>query len=1058
MAERRGISSFSVVLLMAVAAVVGAACFSMLKVQYTPSPTEKRLSVNYSYPGASARIVEAEVTSKLEGVLSGIRACTGINSVSEDGGGYITLTVGKRSDMDAVRFEVASQIRNIYSRLPEGCTYPSISLNAQGQESHTAISYSIRSPLPSLEIAKFVEDHLLHPLSIIEGVSSVDFYGQTPFEWVVTFDADKAAAAGITATDISRAFGEYYSDQMVGLARSGGNTFAVKLRSDTAADMAGVPVANVEGRIVHLGDIATFRYQEALPNSYYRINGLNVLNLTVEASSDANLIAVVQSVKDCLASMQDVIPEEIGISVSYDYSEYISDELDKIYFRTGLCLLILLLFAFAAARSWRYMAVIGLTLAVNLLISVAVYFFSGLHIHIYTLAGVTVSLGIIIDNSIVMIDHYSRTRTRSVFPALLSAVLTTVAALLVILLLPESEKANLTDFAFVIIINLAVSLLVSYLFAPALLEYFPIRFAEGKARARRLRRTVRWNRWYEHYINWGVRHKWVYVVAFIVMFGIPTCLLPTKFGDEARAPLKGWQKAANKVLAWRPYATNKRSVDRVISSSFGLFHKAMSHSDFYRELSRQRLIIRAGMLEGSTIHQLNDVMRSMENYLAGIDEIEVFETRITAYNNGRISVLFKPEYEDTWLPSKIKRDIISIASNFGGANWTVSGIDESYFNNEIVSESRSHLITLTGYNYDNLIRFSEQLIEYLMVNPRVIGAEIYGADWDTTPKTEFNLQYDFEALSRYGVSPYEYYSALQSPLYETVMMRLPHEGEYVNVRLESSAQDELDAWFIGNQATVVNNTRVKLSEVGSISKVRSGLPIEKDNQSYAVTIRFDFAGSSMQVSKLIEKAVDYMNQEVLPVGFKADGSRGGWFYDNQEKYAAMILLVIALIFVICAVHFNSLRFPLAIIFMIPISFIGLFLAFGIGDFTFDKGGFAAFIMLSGITVNAGIYLVSEYLHPHLAVSLRPISSLGLSQPRVGESVRAYVRAFDRKVVPISLTILSTILGLVPFLFDGPKEVFWFAFAIGTIAGMAFSLIALIFYFPLFIITQVSQVI
>ena len=1036
MGRRRGISSFSVVLLMAVAAVVGVACFSMLKVQYTPSPTEKSLSVSYSYPGASARIVEAEVTSRLEGVLSGIRACTGVSSVSDDGGGSITLTVGKRSDMDAVRFEVASQIRNVYSSLPEGCSYPSISLNARGQEAHTAISYSIRSPLPSLEIAKFVEEHLLHPLSVIEGVSSVDFYGQTPFEWVVTFDADKAAAAGITASDISRAFRSYYSEQLVGLGHSGGDTFAVKLRSDAKADMAAVPVANVEGRIVHLGDIATFRFQEALPNSYYRINGLNVLNLIVEASSDANLIAVVQSVKDCLASMQDTIPDEIGISVSYDYSEYIADELDKIFFRTFLCLLILLLFAFAAARSWRYMAVIGITLAVNLLISVALYYFLGLHIHIYTLAGITVSLGIIIDNSIVMIDHYSRTGTRSVFPALLGAVLTTVAALLVILLLPESERANLTDFAFVIIINLCVSLLVSYLFVPALLDFFPVRFASGKVRSRHLRRTVLWNRRYERYISWGVRHKWVYAVAFVVMFGIPTCLLPARFGDGAREPLKGWQKASNKVLAWRPYADNKPTVDKVLSSSFGLFHKAMSHSDFYREPSRQRLNISAGMPEGCTVHQLNDVMRSMENYLAGIDEIEVFETRVTAYNDGSISVLFKPEYENTWIPSKIKGDVISMAANFGGANWSVSGIDESYFNNNIVTDYKSNSILLTGYNYDNLVSYGETLIAHLNENRRVSQPEIYGTGWRSRPKTEFNLRYDFEALDRYGVTPYEYYYALQSPLYGTLMAVMPQDGDYVNVRLESSAKDQFDAWHVDNKAVEVGDTRVKLSEVGSISKDRTGLPIEKDNQSYAVTVRFNFIGSYQLANNTIEEAVDYMNSEVLPIGYKAEGGQGGWFYSNKEKYAGLILLVIALIFVICAVHFNSLRYPLAIIFMIPISFIGLFLAFGIGDFTFDKGGFAAFIMLCGITVNAGIYLISEYLRI-------------CHSERSEESIRTYVRAFDRKIVPISLTILSTILGLVPFLFDGPKEVFWFAFAIGTIAGMLFSVLALVLVLPVF---------
>lgn len=157
------------------------------------------------------------------------------------------------------------------------------------------------------------------------------------------------------------------------------------------------------------------------------------------------------------------------------------------------------------------------------------------------------------------------------------------------------------------------------------------------------------------------------------------------------------------------------------------------------------------------------------------------------------------------------------------------------------------------------------------------------------------------------------------------------------------------------------------------------------------------------------------------------------FYDNQEKYAGLILLVILIIFTLCAIHFNSLRYPFAIIFLIPVSFIGLFLAFGLSDFTFDKGGFAAFVMLCGITVNAGIYLVSSWL-----------------RDGAHKSVRAYVRAFDRKIWPISLTIISTILGLVPFLFDGPSEVFWFAFAVGTISGLLFSVIALLLFLPAFL--------
>lgn len=1019
---------------MAVAAVVGCACFSMLKVQYAPSSSGASVTVRYSCPGASARIVEAEVTSRLEGVLSGIRSCSGVQSLSSDGGGRITVSVDKRADLESVRFEIASRIRNVYSSLPEACSYPSISLNAHGEKSQTAISFNIRSSLPSKEIASFVENHLLHPLSVVEGVGSVGFYGQTPYEWVVTFDSDLCRALGISASDIRLAFADYYADALVGLSESEGETFGVRLRSGSSSGMAAIPLGRREGRVVHLGDVATFRYQEALPSSYYRINGLNVLNLAVEVSSDANIISCVKAVKSRLEELRPSIPDEMGISVSYDYSEYISAELDKIFFRTILCLLILLLFAFAVNRSWRYMLTIAVTLAVNLLISVALYFFIGLHIHIYTLAGITVSLGIIIDNSILMIDHYSRYGDRKVFPELFCAVITTVATLLVVLLLPDSERANLTDFTLVIVINLVVSLAVSSLFVPALLDYFPVRYPASANRVRGLRRAVRWNRFYSGYIRWARGHRLVLVLALVLSFGLPTCLLPAKFGDERRAPLKRYETLLNKIVGWRPYADNKAAVDKILGSSFGLFHEAMSRSDFYREPARPSLMIKAGMPEGCSVQQLDEVMRSMENYLAHFEEIEVFETRVTSYNSGVITVNFKPEYELTWLPSRIKADVISMAANFGGANWSVSGIDESYFNNNIVTDYKNYSIMLTGYNYDRLVQYGDSLVARLSSNRRVSAPEVWGSGYRDRPMTEFNLKYDFEVLNAFGISPYEYYSALYSPLFNSTIARLPVKGEYAAVRLVSSIGESFDIWNVDNTPVPVGEGRMKLSEVGSIVKAKTGLPIRKENQAYAISVCFNFIGSYQLARKAITSVVDEMNSEVLPLGFKAVDERGGgMFYDKREEYAGLILLVILIIFVLCAMHFNSLRYPSAIIFLIPVSFIGLFLSFGLSDFTFDKGGFAAFVMLCGITVNAGIYLISTWL-------------------RNGgqKSERAYVRTFDKKIRPVALTIISTVLGLVPFLFDGPSEVFWFAFAVGTISGLLFSVIALLFFLPAFL--------
>ncbi len=1056
MQAKKGISAFSVVLLMAVAAVAGLGCFSMLKVQYTPSGQSRSITVRYNYSGASARTVEAEVTSKIEGVLSTIKECSSVSSLSSNGSGRVTVTVGRRDDIEAVRFEVASKIRNIYSSLPEGCSYPSISLNTSGGRSRTAISWNIKSSLPPQQIARWVEEYALYPLSTVEGVNSVSFSGDTRYELVITFDADKAASAGISAADIRSAIAGHYGSEVIGTVRSGGNVFSVQLRSRSSEDPADIPVAVKEGRIIRLGELASMRYQEALPGSYYRINGLNTLSLRAEVSSDANLLAAVGGLKERMAELEAAMPEEISVSLGYDYSEYISDELDKIYFRTLLCLAILLAFVFLLNRSWRYMLVIAITLAVNLLMSVAVYFLIGLSIHIYTLAGITVSLGIIIDNSIMMIDHYSRWRNTSVFPSLISAVATTVVALLAIFLLPETERTNLADFALVIAVNLAVSLLVSRLFVPALLHYLPVRYnQEPAAHSRRLRRVVRWNRRYENYIRWATCHRWVLILLFVAAFGIPVFLLKPDSGrnpDESRE--SAFRNAMEEVSSWKWAA-----------SSFGLFHEALSRSDFYREPARPSLTISAGMPEGCSVQQLNEVMKSMENYLARFDEIEVFETSIGSYSNGTIEVLFKPEYENTAVPMQIKSDVIFMAGNFGGANWRVYGLDQNGFNNNVVSTYRMYGISLTGYNYDTLLEYAEQLADRISENRRIQGVEIWGSDYGDRPTTEFNLSYDREALTAYGINPYAYYSVLSSPLYNSDIGSLPYRGEHVPVRLKSSDSDAFDLWHTENFSIDVGDGKIKLSEIGSITKALTGLPIRKENQSYYLAVRFDYIGMTEPARRFIEQQVNRMNSEVLPIGYRAEEIGRGWFYENEDSYTGLILLVIAGIFVLIAIHFNSLRYPLAIIFLIPVSFIGLFLTFGLTDFVFDQGGFAAFVMLSGITVNAGIYLLSAW-RQGLAARRRPglpaehegripeaaLSSCrpGLPGSKIAETeTKCYIRAFNRKIWPISLTILSTILGLVPFLFDGPTEVFWFCFAVGTISGLVFSVLALVFYLPAF---------
>lgn len=188
---------------------------------------------------------------------------------------------------------------------------------------------------------------------------------------------------------------------------------------------------------------------------------------------------------------------------------------------------------------------------------------------------------------------------------------------------------------------------------------------------------------------------------------------------------------------------------------------------------------------------------------------------------------------------------------------------------------------------------------------------------------------------------------------------------------------------------------------------------------------------------LTDEIIEGFN-EILPLGYRCSNKSTGWYKDKGSQYW-LILLIVLIIFFMCSILFESLTQPFIIISLIPVSFIGAFLTFYITGVNFGTGGFASLVLLSGLVVNAAIYIINEY------------NGIKRDSKRVVEDrVELYVRAYNHKIVPVFLTVISTVLGLIPFLLDGPKEKFWFPFAIGTSGGLLFSVVALIFVMPIFI--------
>ena len=1048
----RHTSPFRIILIMVTLMLIGAAMIPMLNIQYSPSIRQKGISVYFGWNGASARVVEQEVTSKIEGTLASLSGIQEMYSSSYKDGGSVSLAFKQDANMDAIRFEISSRLRQLYPSLPEGVSYPSLSTGMDGESASPVLTYTINADLPTWQIEQYTQEHIADPLSRIEGVNTVSVAGATPFEWTVTFDPNRCAPLGITGGDIISAFNTLDRENPIGLGQVPGTDTSDLRQIRIQLKQSPLPpeqwsqliIKNIDGRIVRLGDIATIRHRQQLPSSYYRINGLNNINLTIYAERHVNTLVLTDALKARIEQIRNELPDGYSITLADDSSVYIRGELSKIYWRTGLSILILLLFVFLTSRSWRYLWMIVLTLGCNILVAFIFYNLFGLEIHLYSLAGITVSLGMIIDTSIIMIDHYGRFGNRRVFLAIMGALLTTIGALSIVLFLPEGQRDNLVNFCAVIVINLVVSMFISVLFIPALIDKFPIyhraRQRLKRFRTRPKRRVVRFTRLYGRFLLRSRRLRWIYIVVAILGFGLPVQLLPAKIEhrNDPKRDSTLWVRAYNATIGSDFYQQKAKDwVETALGGSLRLFAKDVYTSDFYSTPERTQLIIRASLPEGCTVHQLNETIRDMENFLSGFDEIDMFRTSISSYDNSQITVTFKPEADKAGFAYRLKDLATTKAISLGGADWAIYGVGQG-FNNSLSSGWKQNQISLYGYNYEQLYRYAEELVDSISINPRVSEPEIMGrmSYGGGDNRTEFYLDLNFDRFALYELSPAEYYQTLSQQLYRNSLPAFYRNGQIERAVLVSSEADRFDAWHMENDILTVGSRDVKLSELGTMAKRKSGNNIYKYNQQYSLLVAFDFVGSYELASRFTDRQINRLKEE-LPVGYSVVSNRswGWWGGEGGSSPYWLLVLVILIIYFICAVLFESLRQPLVIISMIPISFIGAFLTFYLFELKFDQGGFASFVLLSGLVVNAGIYLINDYNI--------------FRRKGIRGGMTTYLRAYNRKIIPIMLTVLSTVLGLVPFVVIS-REPFWFSFAAGAMGGMVFSIIAILFYLPVFL--------
>lgn len=1042
-------SSFTVIVTFVCLALVGVALIPLLPVKLNPSRSLPGFTVGFSMPGTSSRVVEMEVTCKLESMLARISGVKRLNSTSGNGYGNITVELDKHADVEAVRFEASTIIRQTWPQLPEGVSYPTIHMKVPDENaSRPFMSFTLNAPSTPILIQQYAEEHIKPRLASIPGIYKVELSGATPMEWRLEYDSEQLRLLGVTLSDISTAVQRHYRKEFLGThnvdAGTGGQEWirlALVPESDsTGFDPAAITVKTVDGKLLRLDELVSVARMEEEPQGYYRINGLNSVYLSITAEETANQLQLNRAVTDAMAAIRQLLPTGYEVHASYDATEYIRRELDKIYFRTGLTVLILLVFVWLITRKLKYLFLIVTSLSVNIAVALIFYCLFGLEMQLYSLAGITVSLNLVIDSTIVMTDHILHRRNLKAFMSVLAATLTTMGALVIIFFLDEKIRLNLQDFAAVVIINLAVSLMVALFFVPAMME--KLKMESGKVIFRFpffKRLPVYFSRFYSVLIRFLCRWRWAVCLLLLLGFGLPVFLLPDKLDGKGK-----WEAAYNKVFGSSAYKESvKPVVDKALGGSLRLFIQKVYEGSYFTRNEEVVLYANANLPNGSTLEQMNTLMKRMETYLSGFKEIRQFHTSIYSPRRASMQIYFKKEARNSGFPYTLKANMISKALELGGGSWGIYGLQDKGFSNDVRENAGSYRIRMYGYNYDELYEWAEKLKAKLLTHRRIkevlINSEF---SWWKDDYQEFYFNLNKERMAQEGIDAQVLFSAVR-PIFgrNLEIGSVATEQGSEKIKLSSRQSAEYDIWamqFFPYGAG--NGKHYKLSELATVEKGQMPQEIAKENQQYRLCLQYEYIGSNEMGKKIQERDLEEFNQ-LLPMGYTAESDSNSWAWGEKDNRQYLLLLVvIAIIFFTTSVLFNSLKQPLAIIFVIPVSYIGVFLTFYWFRLNFDQGGFASFVLLCGITVNASIYILNEY------------NSIRRRFPRLS-ALRAYVKAWNAKVVPIFLTVVSTILGFIPFMVGTEKEAFWFPLAAGTIGGLVMSIIGIFFFLPVFVLRK-----
>ncbi len=1011
------------VLIFAAVIIIGLFSLNRLPIDQFPEIDPPFVTVMTTYPGASAGEVETNVTRLIENSLNSIDGLKELTSSSRDNISIVFLEFEWGTNLDEISNDARSYLDMIRDNLPDGCSTPILFKLNTGMMPILQYYVLAKDSYPGLE--KILNDEVVAILNRVDGIGTIGIAGAPQRYVYVDIDQAKLDAYGLPLELVGSAIGSNNLNLASGTIKMEKEQYHMQVRSEyvESSEIGDIVVTSIMGKPIFVKDVATIRDTIRDLTLDEKVNGQEAVRLMISKKSGANTVQVCKDVRKELEKIKKNLPSDIELGIIYDSSEEIQNSINSLKESILYALLFVVLVVFFFLGKWRATFIIAVTIPISLIVAFIYLLFVGSSLNIISLSSLTVAIGMVVDDAIVVLENITKHiergsspreaaiyATNEVWISVIATTLVIIAVFVPLTMLTGMAGIMFKELGWIVTIVISVSTIVAISLTPTLasqmLKANKVRIDE-KGHLQVVKPKIDW---YEKYIEkfhnkvsasyanilrWCLNHKRLTILITFIFFVIS--LLPALTGRIG--------------------------------------------ADFMPESDNGRISVSIELQRGTRLEETLKTARTLEaRFRELIPEVKIISTSAGSNEDAGIGALFSSTTNNKISMTVVcnkkyerERTIFEIAEvvrteldkypeiiDYQAATTVGMGMGGG---NKVSVE-------IYGHDFDDTNLYAQEVLQAVKAN--VSGARDINISRDEE-RPELKITVDKEKIAYHGLNSAIVSTYVRNRVNGLLAGYLKEDGDEHEIIVRLKEEDRNSITLIENLTIPTNAGRsIKLKEVAEIEEYWAPPTIDRKSRQRYLTVSITPYNVSLgQLAAQVQAEIDKIS---TPSGVQV--RLAGDYEEQQETFADMfqlLMLIVLLVYIVMASQFESLSKPAIIMMSVPFALSGVILALWVTGINLDMIGALGCIMLVGIVVKNGIVLV-DYTN--------------LMRDRGYELNEAIALSGESRLRPVLMTAVTTLLGMLPMaLSRGEGSELWRPMGIVVIGGLLVSTIITLIIVP-----------